>query len=517
MTQGSNFELARMHFLNGVAAFEQNNLHAAESEFHSSLELLPDRTSTLTNLSAVQLGLKKYDEAFNNASLAIRLDEANWEAWLNAGMATLRRHMPSEAIDKFNVALTINPNSAEAWSGKAMALSELGKHQDALNCLDKALLNQPASADFWSNKGGILNEMGEYAKAADCLEQALKLRSSSHEAWHNLGIAQYRQKDYRDAIHSFEKAITLNPRGHDALFNKGLVELTLGNLDSGWPLYDQRWQSKYAETYRYPPELELKTLDQVRGKRILIWHEQGFGDTIQFSRYIPTLLAQGAEVIFEVQESLHRLFDGVFNCQLVCSHQEAKEFDYHIPLLSLPRLFKTNLGTIPRSTSFNINDSCQGANLKIPDQGLKVGLAISGNPSHKNDHNRSLSLKYFQSLANKAQLYLIQKEISSEDSEILSRNPGIQFVGDELQDFLDTAVWVNQMDLIITVDTSLAHLAGSLNKKTLLLLPWEAEWRWLHDRTDSPWYPSFTLCRQEEPGKWDSVIKAIEHTIENQK
>ena len=517
MTQGSNFELAKMHFLNGVAAFEQNKLHVAESEFHLSLELLPDRPSTLTNLSAVQLGLHKYDEAFNNASLAIGLDETNWEAWLNAGMATLRRGMPSDAIDKFDAALVINPNSAEAWSGKAMALSALGRHQDSLHCFDKALMNQPETADFWSNKGGVLNEIGDYTKAINCLEQALKLKSSSPEAWHNLGIAQYRRKDYQDAIHSFEKAITLNPGAHDARFNKGLVELTLGNLDSGWPLYDQRWQSKYAETYRYPPELELKSLDQARGKRILIWHEQGFGDTIQFSRYIPTLLAQGAEVIFEVQESLHRLFDGVFNCQLVWKPQEDKEFDYHIPLLSLPRLCKTILGTIPRSTSFNINDSCKGANLKIPDQGLKVGLAISGNRSHRNDHNRSLSLKYFQTLANKAQLYLIQKEISSEDTEILSRNPDIRFVGSELKDFLDTAKLVNQMDLIVTVDTSLAHLAGSLNKKTLLMLPWEAEWRWLLERTDSPWYPSITLYRQEEPGKWDTVIKAIEQTIENQK
>lgn len=513
MNETSNFEKAKSHFLNGMAALHQANLNLAEEEFCSSLELLPDRVSTLTNLSAVQLKLNKFEEALKHALQAIKLEESNWEAWLNSGIASLKLNKPLDAISKLDKALKINPQAADAWSGKAMALDNLGNSQEALQCFDQALTLKPDVPDYWSNKAGTLNNLGEYQSAAQCIEHALKLKSSYPEAWHNLGISLFRQKNYLAAQNAFNNAIMLDPMSHDSLFNKGLVELTLGNFDSGWDLYEYRWQSKWAETYRYPSIPQLPGLEEAKGKRVLVWHEQGFGDTIQFSRYIPILIEHGSAITFEVQEALRPLFDGVFSCKIVSQHQSDQQFDYQIPLMSLPRLSHTRLETIPGCITLpnqSPEDAPSGERLK---KSLKIGLAISGNRSHRNDHNRSLSLNHFESLAKKAHIYLIQKEVGALDTGTLEKCPQIQFMGNKLHDFQDTAALVKQMDLIITVDTSMVHLAGTLNKKTFLILPWDGEWRWLIDQSDSPWYPSVRIFRQTEPGNWDQVIKTLEQLI----
>jgi hypothetical protein len=293
--------------------------------------------------------------------------------------------------------------------------------------------------------------------------------------------------------------------------------LVAGNFNDGWQRYEWRWKSetisKSSGVRNLPQPLWLGS-ESLENKTILLYAEQGLGDTIQFCRYAPLVAQLGAKVILEVQRPLVKLLKNIEGItQIIAWGDTLPKFDFQCPLLSLPLAFKTELNTIPPASKNITRDSEKISKWQTrlgEKTKLRVGLIWSGSTSHTNDHNRSLTLAQLIShLPSQHQYICLQKELRDIDKVALEKNPHIQFYGDALEDFTDTAALCDLMDVIISVDTSVAHLAGTMGKSTWVLLPYSPDWRWLLDRDDSPWYPSVKLYIQEKIGNWNGVLDRL--------
>jgi hypothetical protein len=311
----------------------------------------------------------------------------------------------------------------------------------------------------------------------------------------------------------------LQPDYADAHWNEALLRLVRGDFSRGWAKYQWRWKSESLgvskRNFLQPLWLGAEAID---GTTILLHSEQGFGDTIQFCRYVPLVAARGARVILEVESPLHEIMTNLAGATQVISRGDAlPDFDFQCPLPSLPLAFGTRLETIPAATAY----------LRAPDQTLKnwqarlgpkarprIGLVWSGRPAHKNDQNRSISLRSLLPLLDiEATFVSLQKDVRSDDAAVLKERNDVLNFGDELKDFSNTAALILQLDLVISVDTSVAHLAGALGAPVWILLPYSPDWRWLLDRDDSPWYPSVRLFRQQQIGNWAGVIDQVKNEL----
>ena len=326
-------------------------------------------------------------------------------------------------------------------------------------------------------------------------------------------------KRFDEALFHYDQAIKLKPDFADAYFNKALTKLSLGNFDEGWNLYQYRW--KTIQKYRHSNYKLLENISNLKNKKILVWHEQGLGDTVMFSRYVPKLIDLGAIVIFEVQKDLVLFFKDQFNCEINNEVDPLEVFDFQVPLLDLPKLFNTSIKTIPFNTSYlRVQYKSKEEwkkKLQLSKNKFNVGISISGQPSHKKNFMRSLPLKIMEPLFQKGNFFIIQKELNDEDKEFLNNHKDINFLGNKINNFLDTAAFVANMDLIISVDTSLIHLAGALGKKSFLMLSYSPDWRWLLDQSKTPWYKNIKIFRQKSLGDWDFVINQIQLEFNNLK
>ena len=485
----NNFELAKEYFLEGCGFLESEDFSQAEYKFIKSLELIPDRASTLTNLSAAQLKLKKYSEARATAQKAISVESDNSEAYLNLGL-----------IEK-----------------------ELKNFESAVKVFDKALSLKPDYAEGWSNKGATLHELKRYDEAIAHYDKALRLKSDYHEAWANKGATLHELKRHDEAIAHYDKALSLKPEYHDASWNKSLCLLLQGDFENGLQLYESRWTSEKVSEIagkRFFDRPAWLGAESLKDKNILLYGEQGLGDFIQFCRYVKLVTGLGANVILEVPKGLTSLMKGLDGIsQLVIKGEGLPFFDYQCPLLSLPLAFKTNLDTIPNPSRYiNLDNHPNKINEWTARLGSKlkprVGLVWSGNPHHNNDHNRSILLRdILPFLPNQCEYVSLQKEVREVDKLMLDTNPHILNFAGHLNDFLDTAALIDNLDLVISVDTSVAHLSGALGKETWVLLSHVPDWRWLLDRGDSPWYPSMKLYRQTSIGNWNSALDKVKSDL----
>ena len=318
----------------------------------------------------------------------------------------------------------------------------------------------------------------------------------------------------------------IKPDYFDALWNKSLVFLTKGDFNKGLPLYENRWLSEQMRniagglrTFGRPKWLGKEPLN---GKTILLYGEQGLGDFIQFCRYAKLVSNLGARVLLEVPEPLGPLLanlEGV--SEIIVKGKPLPNFDYHIPLLSLPLAFKTTLETIPIYKNY-INLDLHANKLMEWNERLgpklkpRIGLAWSGNPNHQNDQNRSVPLNHIlRYLPNEFEYVSLQKEYREQEVLCFNESHQIFDQSNQLHDFLDTAALIDCVDLVISVDTSIAHLSGALGKQTWVLLPFAPDWRWLLDREDSPWYSTIKLYRQSSPGNWDDPLEKIRIDLKN--
>jgi hypothetical protein len=315
-----------------------------------------------------------------------------------------------------------------------------------------------------------------------------------------------------------EAALTKAGEFPEAYFEAALAHLTLGDFKAGWKAYEWRWKTgafaNKRRSFRQPQWLGDVPLT---AKTILLHAEQGFGDTIQFIRYAPLLAGRGARVICEVQPELVSLLsrlEGQFESVAIIAKGEAlPHFDLHCPLLSLPLAFGTELSTIPARVPYLAAPAARAAYWRdrLSESGPRAGFVWSGSSAHKNDANRSIPLARLAPLLESLPFacFSLQRELRGADRDVLQRLPKLGDLGPELVDFIDTAAVISQLDVVVSVDTSVAHLAGAMGKPVVILLPHAADFRWLRDRANSPWYPTATLLRQKAFGDWDSVIAGL--------
>jgi tetratricopeptide (TPR) repeat protein len=488
----------------------------ALASFDGALAARPDYAEAHLNRGVVLLELKRFDEAraSYDRALAIRPDFV--EALSNRGSVLHELKRFDEALASCDRALALRPQFAEAHANRANAFQALKRFEEALASCDRAVTLRPDLAEVHYNRGNALHMLRRFEDALASYDSELARRPDFAEALANRGVTLQSLKRFEDALASYQRAYAARPDFADAHYNEALCRLLIGDFGRGWEEHEWRWRTKDLGICRRNFTQPLWTgSQQIAGRTVLLHAEQGFGDTIQFCRYVPLLADRGARVILEVQPQLQELMSPLRGAaEVVYPGDPLPHFDLHCPLLSLPRAFGTELGTIPSATPYLHASEAQARhwNARLgPKTRPRIGIAWSGRPTHKNDQNRSIGLDVFLSIfaGMDVSLVSVQREVRDADAAALRERNDVLHFGDELTNFADTAALISSLDLVVSVDTSVAHLAGALAKPVWVLLPFIPDWRWLLDRDDSPWYATARLFRQDETRAWDNVFARL--------
>lgn len=501
---------------NAIALHQAGRLAEAEPLYRSVLDALPQQFDALHLLGVLrhQQGRSAEAAEFIGAALAARPDDVVALTNRSAALNSLRRF--DEALAHCDRALTLAPDHAEALNNRALALRELGRAQEALASCDRALRLKPDYADAHNNRGLALQALRRFDEALESYGAALARNPAHLDALNNRGIALFEQNRGDEALACFERAIAIRPGHAHAHWNRAQVLLLSGDLARGWEEHEWRLASNPGLARGFTQPFWRGDVP-VAGKTLLLHAEQGLGDTIQFCRYVPKVAALGARVILEVQRPLVELMRTLAGAaQVIARGEPLPDFDLHCPLLSLPLAFRTDLASIPSAAPYlNAPASTTDWDARLGSKGPRVGLVWSGNPGHKRDSARSIPFYALMPLLDCAATFVsLQKEVRASDAAVLAQSGKVIDVADRLTTFADTAALVARLDLVIAVDTSVAHLAGALGRPLWLLLPEVPDWRWLTERDDSPWYPTARLFRQSGPRAWGPVIARVRAALQ---
>ena len=471
------------------------------------------------NTRGVVLGkLRRHEEALAtfDAALSIVPDRLDIEA--NRGVALQELDRLEEALASFDKVLASDPNNIAGLVRSGNVLIKFKRYADALANYDAVLALDPDNAVASTDRGVVLTLMGRLEEALACHERALRSDPDLVGAHINRGNTLGALARLEEALACYADALALAPEHDEAHFNAAVVRLCSGDFHEGWKQYESRWKKKIKGGWPDFPQRRWDGEKDLSGKTVFLSAEQGLGDTIQFARYAPLVAALGAKVILGVQPPLRTLMATMPGVSLVISDGDPlPDFDLHCPLLSLPLAFGTDLATIPANIPYlsPYADRIAKWHERLPQSGrLRVGICWAGNREHVNDYNRSMPLERLAKIFSVSGLDFVclQRDLSEAQAVILREHRVLQ-IADEFADFADTAAVVAMLDLVVAVDTSVAHLAGAMGKAVALLVPFSPDWRWLLDRTDSPWYPTMRLFRQTAPGDWDGVIERLRREL----
>ena len=401
-----------------------------------------------------------------------------------------------EASASYDKAIALKPDLAEAWLGRGNVFIDLSRYDEAFAAYDKALTLKPDLAEAWLGRGHVFTGLKRYDEAFASYDKALALKPDLAEAWLGRGNVFKDLRRYDEALVAYDKAFALKPDLAEVQCNEALIRLILGDTEYGWKKYEYRWDTKLMRGLKRNFSQLLWLGDShIKSKTILIHAKQGLGDTLMACRYIPMLASQGAKVIAEVQPPLKSLLKNLDGISLLIAKGETiPHFDVHCPIMSLPLAFKTTMQTIPAKVPYLVvpKDSIEKWRPKLNGAEIKVGIAWAGNPNYPQDSDRSILLKNILPIlgVKGARFFSLQKDLRHGDKEILAVNSEIVRLDQEINDFEDTAAIMMSLDLVISSDTSIVNLAGALSRPTWVLLSFNPDWRWLLDRSDSPWYPT---------------------------
>ncbi|MES2688703.1 MAG: tetratricopeptide repeat protein [Pseudomonadota bacterium] len=491
----------------------------ALDSFDAALKLKPDLPDALNRRGAALSALGRHTKALLSHEQALKLKPDFPDAHNNRGNALAKLNRFDEALQAYGHALAIKADHFDALNNRGNVLMFTGKYQEAVFSYDLAIQLVPNHVEALSNRANALRCLNRNDEALASCELALRLQPDNVGALMNRGAILRGINRTGEALACYEKVLVLAPGHADAHWHESLCRLLVGDFAQGWRKYEWRWKSTERNLAGRNFAQPLWTGEaSLQGKTILLHAEQGFGDSIQFARYAALVEARGGKVVLEMPAPLCRLMARLEGASTVwVSGEPLPDFDFHCPLLSLPLAFKTELQSIPSAPRYLTCDPALAEAWKAklgPRQKLRVGVAWSGNKDHKNNHNRSIALADFLQIASgPAQFFGLSWDLSLADRALLAKEGGIVQLGDDLADFADTAALISNLDLVISVDTSVAHLAGALGVPTWVLLPFSPDWRWLLHRTDSPWYPSVRLFRQPAVGDWASVLSHVASEI----
>ncbi|MCD4678603.1 MAG: tetratricopeptide repeat-containing glycosyltransferase family protein [Desulfobacula sp.] len=474
----------------GVEFHTAGNYREAEMAYRQVLSIDPENPDAIHFMGVLAFHVNQNKIAKEFLTKAIKLTPDNAACYLNMGNVLQQEEDYEGAVKWYERSKALNPNNKKVYSNLGVAFSKIGKLEASVASLKKSIKLDPCYADAHNNLSETYKFLGEYDKALD----------------------------------SSNKAISLVSNFVAARWNRSILLLLKGDLENGLAEYEWRWQRPQTKSRSFDSGEKWQG-QQLTGKTIFVYEEQGMGDTIQFMRYLPLLQSMGGKVILEVVAPLVRLvesfkgFDRLWVGIKNVDTRPTDRFDFHVPLLALPGIFKTTLENIPDKIPYLRPDShlvqVWKKRIKKLDS-FKIGIVWAGHQNHANDMNRSVLLSKFKSLKKleKISLYSLQKEKYGRWTNINPVQIFDQDLGEEISDFADTAAIIENLDLVISIDTSVVHLAGALGKEVLTLLPFSPDWRWMIDRDDSPWYPTMKLFRQPAPGDWNTVFKNVKKYLE---
>ena len=508
----------------GICQAMRQNREAAASSFQRAIELKPDFAHAHSNLGNVYKELGRLPQAVECYQHAVRLKPDFAEALNNLGNLLRELKNLDAAAAYCREAVRLKPDFADAQNNLGAVLVEQGRHDEAEACFRRAIAARPYLAQAHNNLGNLLRESKRIDEAVYNLREAVRLQPDFAEAHAGLAMALLErgsllseQGDREAALAVYQQAIDLNPDNAEAHKNRSLIWLLQGDLAKGWAEYEWRWRC--PELPERPFEQPLWDGSPLAGRTILLHAEQGLGDTIQFIRYAPLVRDRGGKVAVVCQAPLVGLLASCPGIERIVAQGDAlPAFDVHAPLASLPRIFGTTLEDLPTNIPYLAADERLVERWRqelAPQRGFKIGIAWQGSAKYRWDAKRSIRLEQFEPLARVpgVQLYSLQKGFGGEQIGQLASRFAIVDLGSRLDEttgpFLDTAAVMKNLDLVISSDTSIPHLAGALGVPVWLATPFVPDWRWLLDRDDSPWYPSMRLFRQPNRGDWESVFRRM--------
>jgi tetratricopeptide (TPR) repeat protein len=472
-----------------------------------------ENATVFSNRGGALRSLGRLDDAYASFNQALSLKPGFLEAHINRGHLLRDAGRFEQAAQDYECALAINPDHFPAYLMLGGMLRELGRLDEAVGLYERVVARKPDFFEAMSNLGNVLNDQGRLDEALARYDHAITLRPDSPELHKNRGVTLLSLNRYDEALTSFDLALSLKPDMAEALWNKGLLYLTLGDYARGLPLYEHRKQMRQANGNRSFDAPLLTSAENVEGRLLFLHAEQGLGDTILFCRYARLLRERGAEVVLAVQPPLVNLIKSLDpQIRVISSAYTPSTADFHAPLMSLPLVFGTTVETIPANQRYldaPAELSTRWAGRLPPRVRPRIGLAWAGSPLGALAQNRTIPLRQLAPLLGfDADWYSLHHETPGADAEALADLPQLNQFGAGL-DFDNAAALIDQLDLVISADTSLANLAAALGKPVWMLLPVVADWRWMRDRNDTPWYPTVRLFRQPALGDWASVAARV--------
>ena len=486
--------------------------------FDRAIALRPDYARAFCNRGNALRLQGRLDQALESYDRAVAIDPTLADAYYNRGGVLEDLQLWDDAVANYENALALQPNLPQALNNLGNSLFNLARYEEALAKLNQALQLSPNNPDVLSNRGNVLREMRQFAAALSDHHAALARNPSSPEYLNNRGSVLREIGHLDQAVADYRRALAINPDHVGARANLAMTELLLGDWAPGFDGYELRfrkWKNRIFQPETGAREWRGEALS---GKCILLYGEQGFGDAIQFIRYVPHLLARGARVTVMCDRRLHRLFATVTpGVEYIDRVEPSESFDFQIALMSLPRVLAVRPDTMRSQVPYLRAEPgrCEYWRLRLGEHGFKVGIAWQGNPAGSIDNGRSIPLREFAPLAEISRVRIISlqknygiEQLATLPAGMMVERPGFDF-DDGNDAFIDTAAIMSNLDLVVTSDTSIAHLAGALARPVWIALKYVPDWRWLTERSDSPWYPTARLFRQKKLDDWSGVADDI--------
>ena len=500
----------RGNALKGIGRYEE-----ALASYDRALALAPDLGPAHHNRGTTYAMLNRNEEALASFDKALSLIFERVGIKIVDGISLAASKLGGEPPERLDKALAADANSAEVLNNRGRVLNRLRLYDEAIASFDRSLALRHDQSDALCHRGEALAAINRFDDALADFARALRIDPNCADAHLKRGNALYALNRTDEALRSFAAAVTIQPENPEANFNEALARLCLGDFRIGWRKYEFRWErAEFAKERPTYPRPMWRGEKEIAGKTILLVTEQGLGDAIQFARYAPLVAALGAKVWLGVRPSLTALMATVPGVSRVFGGGETlPEFDLYCPLLSLPLAFETAIETIPSRVPYIRPPEDRAAKWRgcLPQTGrLRIGICWAGTRGHPNDRNRSIPLDRFATILSVPDLDFVslQKDVGPLEAAILSEH-GVHQLGQQFTDFADTAAVVAMLDLVISVDTSVAHLAGAMAKAVALLVPFSPDFRWMLNRTDSPWYPTMRLFRQSAIGDWETPVNRL--------
>jgi tetratricopeptide (TPR) repeat protein len=496
-------------FARALGLHRSGRLLEAIADYDRAIALKPDHTNAHNNRGNALFQLGYYDVALASYDQAIALQPDYATAHNNRGSALNRLGRHDEALASYDRAIMIDSDYAGAYNNRGHTLNELGRHEEALTNFEQAVTLKPDYADAHNNRGNVLNKLGHHDQALASFDRAIALTPHYAGAHNNRAHVLYQLGRYQEALASCNRAIALQPDFAAAQTNRALLLNLFGDYKDGFDNYE--WRLRGTPSKFTQPQW---CGEPITDKTILLSAEQGFGDIMQMLRYLPLVKAKASHIVLGLPRTIPPLLgpmaDGV---TVITPGSPLPPFDVHCPLMSLPFAFGTGIDTIPAQVPYLTApaERMPWWRERLPKSAaLRVGLVWSGRADYASDSSRTIALDRLAPLLEDEDISFVslQREYRDHDLPALSRLP-IERIDDVISDFGDTAAAIEQCDLVISIDTSVAHLAGGLGKPVWILLPHVPDWRWLLDRTDCPWYPTARLFRQNKTGDWHGVIADV--------